>query len=74
MGHKTDDEMEGSASNKPPCWIHTFCILMAWKKQSSGSSIFIPPLQVEIAKDNLAKCVEEDVENSDSNSHEFIYF
>jgi hypothetical protein len=32
------------ASNKPPCWIHTSCILTAWKKRSNAGSICIPPL------------------------------
>jgi hypothetical protein len=32
-----------TASNEAPCWIHTSCILTAWKKRSSGGSICIPP-------------------------------
>jgi hypothetical protein len=58
-----------AASNEPPCWIHTSCILTAWKKWSTGGSICIPPLQVQIVKDNLARCAEADEVNSDSSSH-----
>jgi hypothetical protein len=68
MGHKTNNEMEGYIK-QPPCWIHTSCILTAWKKQSISGSICITPLQVQIAKDNLAKCTEADEVNSDSNNH-----
>jgi hypothetical protein len=57
-----------AASNEPPCWIHTSCILTAWKKRSTSGSICIPPLQVQIAKDNVARCAEVDEVNSDSNS------
>jgi hypothetical protein len=55
-----------AASNEPPCWIHTSCILTAWKKHSNGESICIPPLQVEIAKDNLARFEEVDLGRGDS--------
>jgi hypothetical protein len=58
-----------AASNKPPCWIHTSCILTAWKKRSTCGSICIPTLQVEIAKDNLAKCAEADEVSSDSSGN-----
>jgi hypothetical protein len=57
-----------AASNEPPCWIHTSCILTAWKKWSTGGSICIPHLQVQIAKDNLVRCEEADAVNSDSSS------
>jgi hypothetical protein len=55
------------ASSELPCWIHT-CILTAWKKRSNVGSICIPPLQVEIAKDNLARCEEVDLEIGNSYS------
>jgi len=55
-----------AASNEPPCWIHNSCILTAWKIRSNAGSICIPPQQVEIAKDNLARCDELDLEGDDS--------
>jgi hypothetical protein len=58
-----------AVSNKTPCWIHTSCILTAWKKRSTSSSLCISPLQVQITKDNLARCAEADEVNSDSSNH-----
>jgi hypothetical protein len=58
-----------AASNELPCWIHTSCILTAWKKRSTSGSICIPTLQVEIVKDNLARCAEADEMTSDSSSN-----
>ena len=55
-----------AASNKPPCWIHTSCILIAWKIRSNIESICIPLQQGEIAKDNLARCMEFDLGGGDS--------
>jgi hypothetical protein len=55
-----------ATSNRPPCWIHTSCILTVWKKRSNAESICIPPLQVEIPKDNLARCEKADLKRTDS--------
>jgi hypothetical protein len=55
-----------ATSNEPPCWIHTSCILTAWKIRSNAGSICIPPQQVKIAKDNLARCEEFDLGGGDS--------
>ena len=55
-----------AASDEPPCWIHTSCILTVWKIRSNAGSICIPPQQVEIAKDNLARCMEFDLGGGDS--------
>jgi hypothetical protein len=66
-GWDTKQNMKWKAtSNKPPCWIHTSCILTAWKIRSNVGSICILPQQVEVAKDNLARCVEFDLGGGDS--------
>jgi hypothetical protein len=65
-GWDTKQNMKWKAApNEPPYWIHTSCILTAWKKHSNVGSICIPPLQVEIAKDNLARCKEVDLGRHD---------
>jgi hypothetical protein len=65
-GWNTKRTMKWKATSiEPPSWIHTSCILTAWKKRSNVGSICIPAVQFEIANDSLARCEEVDLVRSD---------
>ena len=72
MGYEADNEMDGCIKRTSLLDPHVLYIT-TWKKWSTSSSICIPPLQVQIAKDNLAMCAEADEMNSDSSSHELLF-